>query len=507
MGACIFTTVEVSINFFGIQALQAFRHLTLPRGGAFCSITMQLTSEGGSDSEDSESEDSDEADNRKMRMFDDMTIQQVDRMKHPDFVAKIPALNERVKEVERHQNYVCWSASEDPVVQTDAVPNHQNYGKWNDIPVVSANALKAHLRAFHGFPEEAPQKDIYSNEFSDEGAEESQPLTKYNACQHEHAKLQYDNEIQSTTIAMWEEYEEWEKAVENQRLKEMFAQANKEDGSQTLTAVQYYMRLDDYNANMEKYQQEWEADLATRTVARAKAKPEAKRINCANGGCPRRALDLCFQCGAPHCEAHLALCNACRRGTFCDICVIPLNHTCMPVRPPPEPEEGQSATLSNEGRPWQEGVLDYILGSSKQARKDLKSKMEQEEAEWRRRHNAQGTTLCMEDASIKNAAKAGIRCPVISGKRGARPFLFQTKRGLQIVQDSLDESASSDNEPIEKMAGKVRLRQDYEHKQDSDPIAKVMMDDEKDQRPLKAPCRKAEGEPHKLFGANDTRAL
>jgi hypothetical protein len=113
----------------------------------------------------------------------------------------------------------------------------------------------------------------------------------------------------------------------------------------------------------------------------------------------------------------------------------------------------------------------------------------------------------MEDTSIKNASKAEVRCPVISGKRGARPFLFQTKRGLQIVQDSLDESASSDNEPIEKMAGKVRLRQDYEHKQDSEPIAKVMMEDEKDRRPLKAPCRKAEGEPHKHFGAKDTRAL
>ena len=99
MGACIFTTVGVSINCFCMKALQAFRHLSLPRGVAFCSITMQLTSGGGSDSEDSESEDSDEADNRKMRMFDEMTIQQVDRMMHPDFVAKIPALNERVKEI------------------------------------------------------------------------------------------------------------------------------------------------------------------------------------------------------------------------------------------------------------------------------------------------------------------------------------------------------------------------------------------------------------------------
>ena len=159
-----------------------------------------------------------------------------------------------------------------------------------------------------------PPTDICSNGFSGGGAEESQPWTKYDACQHEHAKLQYDKEIQSTTIDMWEEYEEWEKAAENQGLKEMFAQVNEEDGSQTLTAVQYYMRLDDYNANMEKYQQEREAEPEAKAVAKAKAKPEAKRINCANGGCPRRAVDLCFQCGAPHCEAHLALCEACRRG-------------------------------------------------------------------------------------------------------------------------------------------------------------------------------------------------
>ena len=75
------------------------------------------------------------------------------------------------------------------------------------------------------------------------------------------------------------------------------------------------------------------------------------------------------------------------------------------------------------------------------------------------------------------------------------------------MQDSLDESASSDNEPIEKMAGKVRLRQVYEHKQDSEPIAKVMREDEKDRRPIKAPGRKVVGEAHNHFGAKDTRAL
>ena len=364
---------------------------------------MQLTSGGGSDSEDSESEDSDEAETRKLRMFDEMTIEQVERMMHPDYVAKRESLNRKVEEMERHQNYVKWNASE--------------------IPVVSADAIQNHLKAFHGSPEEAPPTEICSNGFSDGGSEERQPWTKYDACQHEHAKLQYDKGIQSTTIDMWKEYEEWEKAAENQGLKEMFAQVNEEDWSQTLTAVQYYMRLDDYNANMEKYQQEREAEPEARAVAKAKAKPEAKRINCANGGCPRRAVDLCFQCGAPHCEAHLALCEACRRGAFCDICVIPLNHTCTPGLPPPVPGGGEGAAGSKEGRPWQEGVFDYLLGGRKQVKKELQTREEHEEAACRRRQNAKGKTLCMEEDSIKNAAKVGVRSPVISGKRGARPFL------------------------------------------------------------------------------------
>ena len=151
-------------------------------------------------------------------------------------------------------------------------------------------------------------------------------------------------------------------------------------------------------------------------------------MNCANGGCPRRAVDLCSQCGAPHCEAHLALCEACRRGEFCDICVIPLNHTCMPGRPPPVPGGGgKGATGSNEGRPWQEGVLDYLLGGRKQVKKELQAKEEQEEeTAWRRRQHAKGKTLCMEEDSIKNAAKAGVRSPVISRKLGSRLFVCLT---------------------------------------------------------------------------------
>ena len=46
--------------------------------------------------------------------------------------------------------------------------------------------------------------------------------------------------------------------------------------------------------------------------------------------------------------------------------------------------------------------------------------------------------------------------------------MFQTKRGLQIVQDGLDESASSDNETLGNMAAKVKLKNVYEEREDSE---------------------------------------
>ena len=64
---------------------------------------------------------------------------------------------------------------------------------------------------------------------------------------------------------------------------------------------------------------------------------------------------------------------------------------------------------------------------------------------------------------IEKEVQASVRCPVISGR------LFQTRRGRQIVQDSLDESASSDNETISSMAMKVRVKKTYEEKEDSKP--------------------------------------
>ena len=132
----IFTTLGASINCLFMKAREASRQIfRAPGRGA--SATMQLTS-GGSDSEDSESEDSDEAETRKLRMFDGMSIEQVERIMHPDYVAKRESLNRKVEEMERHQNYVKWNASE--------------------IPVVSADAIQNHLRAFHGSPERRHQR-------------------------------------------------------------------------------------------------------------------------------------------------------------------------------------------------------------------------------------------------------------------------------------------------------------------------------------------------------------
>ena len=74
------------------------------------------------------------------------------------------------------------------------------------------------------------------------------------------------------------------------------------------------------------------------------------------------------------------------------------------------------------------------------------------------------------------------------------------------MQDSLDENASSDNETIGNLAVKVKLRQVYEEKEDSEPIAKVMKEEERDRRPIRAPGRQTVGKPHHLLGVKDTVA-
>ena len=80
-----------------------------------------------------------------------------------------------------------------------------------------------------------------------------------------------------------------------------------------------------------------DTELGSEHETAQEAKPEAKRQMCSNGGCPRQAVDVCGQCRAPHCQAHLSFCDACGRGEYCDICVIPISHICIPDREPPQP--------------------------------------------------------------------------------------------------------------------------------------------------------------------------
>ena len=63
---------------------------------------------------------------------------------------------------------------------------------------------------------------------------------------------------------------------------------------------------------------------------------------------------------------------------------------------------------------------------------------------WRRRRKPHGRTLNMSKAYIARTTSMGVRCPRISGRYRARPFLFQTERGRQILQDAIDSDASSD---------------------------------------------------------------
>ena len=131
---------------------------------------MQQDSRGPLGS-DNDSEDSDEADNRKLQMLDGMSLMDVQQLLHPDYV--------KLRETQLF----------DP----------------NAVPVVNPDAIQNHPTAFHGEDSDRQQR------------------TEYDECQHDHAKLAYDKDIQSTTIDMWKEYEQWEKAAENQGFREMLA--------------------------------------------------------------------------------------------------------------------------------------------------------------------------------------------------------------------------------------------------------------------------------------------
>ena len=58
---------------------------------------------------------------------------------------------------------------------------------------------------------------------------------------------------------------------------------------------------------------------------------------CANYGCSRQSVDMCGNCNLHYCASHFWRCGTCRRGPFCDVCVTPVNHSCVPDREPPQP--------------------------------------------------------------------------------------------------------------------------------------------------------------------------
>ena len=73
-------------------------------------------------------------------------------------------------------------------------------------------------------------------------------------------------------------------------------------------------------------------------------------------------------------------------------------------------------------------------------------------------------------------SNAGIRSPPVSGKRGARPFLYQTCRGRQILQDAIDDQASSENDknPIMSTTIMVRAHKKIEEDEDSTPLITLL---------------------------------
>ena len=106
---------------------------------------------------------------------------------------------------------------------------------------------------------------------------------------------------------------------------------------------------------------------------------------------------------------------------------------------------------------------------SKVMKRKRKTPQELEEEEcrnWRRRANAKGRTLNMSPECIRKSSNAS-RHPPVSGRRGGRPFLFQSLRGRQILQDSVDSDASSDNECLKTRHLRHKITQRHNESEDS----------------------------------------
>ena len=110
-------------------------------------------------------------------------------------------------------------------------------------------------------------------------------------------------------------------------------------------------------------------------------------------------------------------------------------------------------------------------------------------AAWQRRPGAKGRTLDLTPAYITELARPGEKHPPVSGRRGARPFLFQTLRGRQILQDSNDSDASDDNQPLQKLTDRQKLLTEAEAKEDSQSLEEFFNAETEDNQPLKKPDR------------------
>ena len=93
-----------------------------------------------------------------------------------------------------------------------------------------------------------------------------------------------------------------------------------------------------WEVKMEEERGPWKSDEKDLLVI----EKERATAPCANHGCVRLSVDMCGNCNMHYCASHLWMCATCRRGPFCDVCVTPINHTCVP-------DPGAAATAGDAG--------------------------------------------------------------------------------------------------------------------------------------------------------------
>ena len=145
---------------------------------------------------------------------------------------------------------------------------------------------------------------------------------------------------------------------------------------------------------------------------------------------------------------------------------------------------------------------------SKVVKRKRKTPQELEEEEcrnWRRRANAKGRTLNMSPECIRKSSNAS-RHPPVSGRRFGRPFLFQTLRGRQILQDSIDSDASSDNECLKTRHLRHKITQRHNESEDRMTLAELAIQNKEDSMPVADSCKSmavaVSSKPHPLSTAS-----